>query len=164
MKKLVLIFAMFIIGAAAQASYAQSEKLSDKDKLILASRFLEEKPFDKDAKNIRAWAFTWAADTKDVTVIICGLSGPFMDKKVKFGSELLAQYAISMTAFKLQNPDKKDDENAAQLAGVESTLKAYEAMVKENPKAKADSVEALLTKRNNGELAKWVADGDCGKK
>ena len=32
------------------------------------------------------------------------------DKKVKFGSELVGQYLIAMTAFKLQNPDKAADE------------------------------------------------------
>ncbi|MEZ5429357.1 MAG: hypothetical protein R2747_24120 [Pyrinomonadaceae bacterium] len=164
MKKLTIIFALLIVGLTAQTILAQSQGEKDRENLIKASKFLEENPFDKDAKNIRAWAFTWAAETKDVTVIVCGgTAGPFLDKKVKYGGELLNQYLIAMTAFKLQNPDNAD-ENAAQLAGVESALRAYEKMIAEKPKGKSDKIDELVAKRNSGELAKWVADADCGKK
>ena len=166
MKKLISLLALFlVVGLMAQLGFGQNgNKDDEKEMLIKAARFLEEKPFDKEAKNIRGWAIKWASDTKDVTVIVCGApAAPLMEKKVKFGSELLAQYLIAMTAFKLQNPTNTD-ENAAQLAGLESVLKTYETMLKENPKAKADPIEGLLTKRNNGELAKFVADANCGKK
>jgi hypothetical protein len=164
MKKLTFILALFLIAIIAQSSYAQ--KQNDKETLIKASHFLEEKPLDKDAKNIRAWAFAWSADTKEVSVIICGgkITEAIMDKKNKFGGELLAQYTIAMTAFKLSNPDKANDENAAQLAGLESALKTYRAILKEKPKAQTDSLDDLVTKMNNGELAKLVKDVDCGKK
>jgi hypothetical protein len=163
MKKLTIAFALLIIGLSAQINFGQTDKQNEKEMIIKAARFLEEKPFDKEAKNIRAWAFTYAAETKDVTVIVCGLSGPFLDKKVKFGSELLGQYLIGMTAFKVENPSNTD-ENAAQFAGIESALKAYETMLKENSKAKAAKIDELLAKRNDGTLAKHVSDADCGKK
>lgn len=164
MKKIFTLFTLILVaGLTAQFGYGQNGKTDDKEMLIKAARFLEEKPFDKEAKNVRGWAVKWASDTKDVTVIICGgTATPLLDKKAKFGSELLGQFLIAMTAFKLQNPEK--DENAAQLAGLESVLKTYETMLKENPKAKADSLEGLLAKRNNGELAKFVANANCGKK
>lgn len=165
MKKLTIVFALFFIALTAQANSAQSTRLDNQQRLVKAARFLEEKPFDKQAKEERAWAVKYASDTEDVTVIVCGGTGAaFLDKKVKFGSELVSQYLIAMTAFKLESPSKAADENAAQLAGVESALKAYEAMLKENPKAKAEKVEALLAKRNDGTLTKFVADADCGKK
>jgi Defensin propeptide. len=162
MKKLTIIFALLLVVLSAQAAFAQNQ--NDRENLIKASRFLEEKPFDKNAKKIRAWALAWASETKDVTVVVCGgTASPFLDKKVKFGSELLAQYVIAMTAFKLENPDKTNDENAAQLAGMESALRAYENMLKENPKAKAEKIDQLLAKKNSGELTQYVADADCGK-
>ncbi|HLM02852.1 MAG TPA: hypothetical protein VK400_17505 [Pyrinomonadaceae bacterium] len=133
--------------------------------LIQAARFLEEKPFDKQAKDVRAWAVKYASDTEEVTVIVCGgTASPLLDKKNKFGSELIGQYLIAMTAFKLENPAKIKDENAAQLAGLESVLKTYETMLKENQKAKSAKIDELLAKRNDGTLAKYVADADCGKK
>jgi hypothetical protein len=163
MKKLTIIFALLLIGLSALNAFGQDQKQKDREMLIKASRFLEEKPFDKQAKDVRAWAVKYASDTEEVTVIVCGAGmTPLLDKKNKFGSELLGQYLVSMTAFKLENPGK--DENAAQLAGLESVLRTYETMLKENPKAKSTKVEELLAKRNDGTLAKYVADADCGKK
>lgn len=163
MKKLI-VFTILFIGFTAQASFAQHET-SAHQKLINAARLLEEKPFDKEAKKLRAWAVMWSADTKDVTVVLCGgTASPLLDKKAKFGSELVGQYLISMTAFKLEFPDKAKDEDAAQLAGLESVLKTYENMLKKDSKAKFEAVDALLAKRNNDELTKYVADANCGGK
>lgn len=163
MKKITFILLTLILCFAASAQITAAQE-SDKERLIKAAKFLEENPLDKNAKDIRAWAFTWAAETKDVTVVICGgTASPFLDKKLKFGSEMLAQYAIAMTAYKLQNPNSTD-ENAAQLAGVESALKVYEKLVADKPKGKAQTIEDLIAKRSSGELAKFVAAADCGKK
>ncbi|MEP6903074.1 MAG: hypothetical protein ABJA66_15085 [Actinomycetota bacterium] len=166
MKKLIIVFGLLILfGLSAQIGFGQTAPQTDQERLIKASGFLEAKPFDKDAKETRAWAIKWASETTAVTVIVCGgTGGVLLDKKIKFGGELLGQYLISMTAFKLQNPDKANDENAAQLAGMESVVRTYEAMLKENPKAKAARMDDLLGKRNDGTLAKYVADADCGKK
>lgn len=160
--KILCLGFVFILVSASAAS-AQS---FGAEEVIKAARFLEEKPFDKNAKNIRSAAFVYAADTKDVTVIICGgeITKHIMDKKNKNGSELLAQYAIGMTAFKLENPDKKDDENAAQLAGLESVLKTYEAMIAQKPKTKHKGMDDYVQKRNSGELKALVDAADCGKK
>ena len=164
MKKLTIIFALFLTGLMAQANLAQ-EKPNERELFIKASRFLEEKPFDKQAKDVRAWAVRWAVETKEVTVILCGGKIPeaILDKKAKFGTELVGQYLIAMTAFKLQNPANKD-ENAAQLAGLESIVRTYQTMLKENPKAKTEKLDNLVTQSGNGELEKMVTEADCGKK
>jgi hypothetical protein len=164
MKKLTIILTLLIVGLSAQLAFAQNPTGNDKENLIKASTFLENNPFDKEAKGIRAWAITFASETKDVTVIICGgTASPFLDKKVKYGSELLGQYLIAMTAFKLQNPENTD-ENASQLAGIESALKAYENMIKEKPKGKAKTIDELVAKRDNGELKAFVEAANCGSK
>lgn len=164
MKTIAVTFAFAIIGLTASLAFGQDQKQKDREMLIKAARFLEEKPFDKQAKDVRAWAVKYSSDTQEVVVIVCGgTASPLLDKKNKFGSELVGQYLIAMTAFKLEQPENKD-ENAAQLAGLESVLKTYEAMLKENPKAKAEKIDALLAKRNDGTLAKYVADADCGEK
>ena len=162
MKKItIFLLLIFCVALTAQKSFAQE---TEKEKFVRAAKFLEENPLDKNAKDVRTWAFVWAAETKDVTVIICGgTASPFLDKKLKFGSEMLHQYTIAMTAYKLQNPTSTD-ENAAQLAGVESALRVYEKLVADKPKGKAKTIDDLIAKRNNGELAKFVADADCGKK
>ncbi|MEP6925481.1 MAG: hypothetical protein ABI954_13520 [Pyrinomonadaceae bacterium] len=165
MKKLFTIFALFLaVGLTAQFAVAQDNKnkTDDKETLIKAARLLEEKPFDKDAKKIREWAMFYIIQTKDVSVTICtNAITSATDKKNKNGSELFGQYTIGMAAFKLENPDKASDEIAAQLAGAESMLKAYEAMVKEKPKAQFADLDALVEKRNKNELAAFVAANGC---
>jgi hypothetical protein len=74
------------------------------------------------------------------------------------------QFSFGMAIFKLENPDKKNDENAANLAGLESMLRTYEAMVAENEKAKNAELDALLAKRGNDELKTVVDAAGCGKK
>lgn len=166
MKKLTIIFALFIIAISAQTGFGQTRE-ENKALLIKAAKFLEVKPFDKDAKDIRGWAILYVIETDDVSVIACAGSDfikPVMEDKNKYGSELLGQYTIGMAAFKLENPSKKDDENAAQLAGVESMLRAYETMVKEKSKAKFAGMDDLIAKRDKGELKALVDAADCGKK
>jgi hypothetical protein len=160
----LLMTALFILFPA-KALFGQVTK-PDHLALIKASHFLEEKPFDKDAKDIRSKAILFVIQTDDVSVTVCGgdLMAPILDKKNKNGSELIGQYTIGMAAYKLEKPDKKNDENAAQLAGLESTLKAYEAMVKEKPKTAFAGMDALVAIRNKGELKGVVDASDCTRK
>jgi hypothetical protein len=165
MKKLSTIIAILIIGLTAQAAFAQSQADKDKKAFLINTRILEKKPFDPNANAARQWNFKWVSDTDQVSVVVCGESFKLIpEKKNKFKGELLMQYMFGMAAYKLENPDKKDDENAAQLAGVESMLRTYEVMVAENDKAKNAELDALLVKQKNGELQKAIEAAGCGKK
>ncbi len=166
MKTLCIVIAFLTVGLSAHIVFAQDQNQKDKETLIKAARFLEEKPFDKDAKNIRSWAILYIIETDQVSVVVCGgeLMEPILHKKNKNGAELTGQYTIGMAAFKLANPDRKNDENAAQLAGIESMLKAYEAMIAEKPKSKFDGMDTLIAKRDKGELKAIIDAANCGKK
>lgn len=167
MKKniITLVLVLFVLFSVQIAFGQDNEKTSNKELLIKATQILEAQPFHEKAKDFRSWAMRYVIETDDVSVVICGgqLLDAVMDKKNKYSGELLAQYTIAMAAFKLANPDQAKNENAAQLAGMESMLKAYEAMVREKPKAKFNKLEELVTKRNNGELKKLVEDSKCGE-
>jgi hypothetical protein len=165
MKKLSIIFAVLIVALTAQVTFAQSQKDKDRNAFIINTRLLEKKPFDPNADVARKWGFKWVAETDQVTVGLCADTMRLIpDKKNKFKAELLMQHTFGMAVFKLENPDQKDDEKAAQLAGLESMLKAYEAMVTANEKAKNAELDALLVKRGNGELKALVEAADCGKR
>ena len=62
----------------------------------------------------------------------------------------------------------KSDEKAAQVAGVESVLRTYEVMLKENEKARNADLDLLLAKQKSGELKATVDEafeaGECGSK
>ncbi len=163
MKKLIVISALFLIGVTAQFNFAQ-DKPSDKETLIKAAQILEAQPFNEKAKDFRTWAMRYVIETDDVSITICSqMFSAIMEKKNKNADELLAQYSMAMAAFKLANPAKANDENSAQLAGMESMLKAYENMVREKPKTKFQALDDLVARRDKGELKKLVDDAKCGE-
>lgn len=165
MKHLFSQILVCFVLVTASVVYANAQSFGPEE-VIKAARFLEAKPFDKEAKNIRALAVTYVIETDDVSVMLCGgdITKHFLDKKNKNSTELIGQYTIAMAAFKLENPDKKDDENAAQLAGLESVLKAYQAIIAKKPKTKHKGMDEYVQKRDNGELKAIVDAADCGKK
>jgi hypothetical protein len=156
-----LIISFFLILLASAATVAQNEK----ELVIRSARAYESAPLSKETAQMREKALRWVIETDQVSLIACGgVFSKFSDKKNKNSSDMTAAYMLGMAAFKFENPEKASDENATQLAGLESSLKAYEAIVKEKPKTKNESIEALILKRNGGELGAIVAAAECGKK
>ncbi len=163
MKKITILPALCLVFLTAQFIFAQNSP-GDKETLIKASQILEAQPIQDRAKDFRSWAMRYVIETDDVSVTICSqILSAVMDKKNKSSSELLAQYTIAMAAFKLSNPDKAKDDNLAQLAGMESMLRAYENILKEKPKNKFQALDDLLAKRDKGELKKFVEEGKCAE-
>jgi hypothetical protein len=164
--KTLIIFTLLVVGLFVQTTPAQNDKTIDKATFIKAARILEQDPFIKDAKKYRAALTYYLIETKDVSLVLCtsDATKAVFDDKYKFSSELFSQNMYGMAIFKLENPDKATDEKAAQVAGIESMLRGYEAMVKQKPKAKFAAADELLSKRTDGALSKFVADADCSKK
>lgn len=157
------LFVLVLLTAGVFAQSGAGDKERNKERLIKVTQFLEQDPFDENAKDFRAWAVKYVIETDDVSVTICGgpLIAPIMDKKYKYSSEMLTQYTIAMASFKLQNPDNKD-ENAAQLAGLESVVKAYRAILRTKPKTATAGMDALSADLDSGQLKKAVEAADCG--
>ena len=162
----LLAICLLVCAFGSSSIAVPPHQTSDREKLIKTAHLLEQKPLDKSAKKLRSWAITYLATTKDVRFVICSgeLTKPLLDKNTKYGAEVFAQYTIGMAAFKLGNPDKKEDEDAAQIAGFDSALKSYKALVKLDPKAKTPAMDDLITKRDKKQLPGLVAEVGCGKK
>ena len=169
MKRSIVLLALFCLIYFAQSALGQSPAEQESSRFIANAKLLEKKPFDPNAAVARESGFRWLIETDQVNVAVCGgMLKLIPEKKKKFKSELLMQQTFGMGVFKLENPDKKDDEKAAQLAGIESMLRAYEAIVQENEKAKNAEFDALLLKQKSGELKAAVNAafdaGKCGSK
>ena len=69
MRKLFTLSSLIVLVlfSAANAS-AQIDEKDAPATLIKATKFLEEKPLDKEAKNIRSWALTWVIKTDKKTI------------------------------------------------------------------------------------------------
>ena len=157
-------FILLVLLISAGFVSGQTSENDAPETLIKAARFLEQKPLDKEARKVRGWAMEWLIVTDKVNVKICSLLLSGIDTKYKYGSELIGQYTIGMGAFKLANPEKAKDEDAAQEAGIESALTSYEAIVTEQPKAKNVFMDDLLAKRSQGSLAGYVKENNCKDK
>jgi hypothetical protein len=131
--------------------------------LFKAITFLEEKPFDAKAAAVRAAAMKWIIDTDKVSVTVCENFFAGAARRYAYTNDILSQYTIGMAAYKLSKPILAVDESGAQLAGVESALTSYKAMVKEQPNAKAPFMDELLAKQTGSELAEFVRRNNCVK-
>lgn len=161
---IALVILFFVLISVGSSSSAQTDDKDAPQTLIKSARLLEQKPLDKDARKVREWAMQWLIVTDKVSAKICSLILSGVDKKYKYSSELLGQYTIGMGAYKLANPEKAQDEDAAQQAVIESALISYEAMVAEQPKAKNAFMDELLAKRSQGTLAAYVKENNCKDK
>jgi hypothetical protein len=112
-------------------------------------------------RDLRGRALKWLIVTDKVSVSLCSLLISGSEKKYKYNAEIYNQYTLGMAAFKLSNPDKAKDEDAAQVAGIESAIRAYEAILADQPKAKSVLIDDLLAKRADGTLAKYVTENNC---
>ena len=119
------------VGAAAVSS----------DEVPALVRALEQDPLAPDARQVRAELIRWATDTQDVTITVCAVLGPIPDAGVANG------------AFKLEDPEQRDDEVAAQLAGIASLLRAYEKLLAADPGARIPEFDTWLQQREDGTLA-----------
>ena len=153
---LILLLLLATVGFGS----IQADEVNSPETFIKATRFLEQKPLDKNAKKVRSMAMEWLIVTDKVSVKACSLLLS-VDKKYKYSSELFGQYTFGMGAYKLANPDKTQDEDAIQQAGVESAMTSYEAIVAEQPKAKNAFMDELLAKRSQGSLAAYVKENNC---
>src|SRR5262245_42855416 len=99
MRKSLVPVAIILTVLFAVVAVAQTDKKDAPETLIKASKFLEERPLDKSAKDVRGWAIKWIIATDKVSVTVCSLITSGLDKKYKYESELFGQYTIGMAAF-----------------------------------------------------------------
>ena len=157
---LILMFvSIFCLTVVAQNKRGPSTP-EERATAIKVARLLESDPFHKDAKKAREWFLLWLIEVPDISVEICTdyLSGLYGSKNKNNESELVTQMTYSEAAFMIEHPEQAKDKVAVSLAGLEGTLKMYEAILKSKPKAKIDFLDQLITKRDKGELKAYVED------
>lgn len=150
---------LLLFGNGAFAQQRGPSTPEERARVVEVARALEQDPLDKENKKGREWALAWVIQVPDLTIKLCtDLLGPVAGSKKNYSSELIAQLIISSAAFAIEHPDKATNDNAVSLAGVEGTLKAYEAILKEKPKARHEFLDELLQKRDKGELSHLVEE------
>ena len=154
----------------AQIVPAQDERKpstpEERAEAVRIARALEADPLGKDAAASREKLLKWLVEVPDISVKVCtSFFKPLIGKKKNYSTELEMQPMFSSAAFVIENPDKATDEPAIYQAGLEGTLKAYEAILKTKPKARWDFLDDLLARRDKGELKDYVMEvleNGCG--
>lgn len=102
------------------------------------------------------WVTRWVMDVPDVHVSLCPLvdlpKGNRKDSQTLFEAMMFAQIAYS-----LRNPQAQADHLPEYQAGIEGMLRAYEKVVKSNPKDRQVELDNLVARRDAGTLKEWIA-------
>jgi hypothetical protein len=143
------------------AVYAQKRGPStpeERQKAIQMIEVMETDPFSKNAEDYRGPVFAFLESVPDITIKICpSVLGDMKKLKGDSGSILVGQLIYSQAKFIIQNPDKADDYDAFQLAGLEGVLRTYQSMKKSKPKTKFETLDSLEQLRVSGQLANHIA-------
>jgi hypothetical protein len=154
-----LIFVLSAIGGAAQVDLLLEEWVEGPDRVHQAVQLHEEDPLSKTAKQVRPILM---AHFKEVDYIICGdVIGPLMESK-KGAHQIIAwQIIFGSGDWVEQHPERSEDIDAYTLAGLESGLRAYAAVLKTKPKVRVKLLDELLGLYENDDLQSWVDEHPC---
>ena len=171
MKRSLLFIALIIAcGFSGSSSLAQKRGPStaaERKRAVDIATLLESDPLNKNAKSLSRELLIWLIEIPDITVTICtGMLGDYSKIKGEYAGTITTQMSFGETRFVIEHPEEAKDEYQVYLAGVESALKAYSAIVKSEPGAKSKALDDLLEKQKQGKLADFVRDAskECDDK
>ena len=136
----------------------------DRERLVAIAHKLEAAPLDPALAQEKQWAISWVVAAPDIRVRICpSLLADLRRPKYKYKSEMGDQLLISSAAFLIEHPEQAEGMAGQSLGGITGVLKAYSAIVKAEPQARARSLDDLLEKQRQGKLAETVQEivKDC---
>ncbi|NBW12009.1 MAG: hypothetical protein EBR82_28660 [Caulobacteraceae bacterium] len=164
---LALVFALTPVSTVQALTQAQTQSRApssaeERARFVSITHRLEAAPLQPEARADRAWALQWLVDVPDVSVNVCldYLGG--LKRDYPYAGEITLQYTFATAVYKIENPERTDD-RFAQLAGVESALSAYRAILRVQPQAKSPALDALLDAQTRGGLSGFIvsASGGC---
>ncbi len=168
MRKVGIISLLLFLSSILSLSAAQDDQpkrapstAQERQRFLSLTRKLEQSPLDKSLYVEKTWAKQWLEDVPDINVNICAplLFGPeFIHEQNKYTPQLSYQATFGEAAYIIEHPDKKGDTTSQYIAGTESALKAYSAILKTDPAAKSKALDDLLDKQKQGKLADFVRD------
>ncbi|KRD31544.1 hypothetical protein ASE35_16255 [Lysobacter sp. Root916] len=163
-KSLALLLSIACLGTAAQAAEPAAE--SDSAKMIRLTQALERDPLGDTDNSMRAWLLDWLMQTPDHTVVVCDVVSPLVkDDRAPNAGIYVLQQMFGNGAYQIGHPDDKDP-GAPQLAGVESMLRAYSAVLTKQPQSRIAYLDTLLEQQTAGKLKQYmtpIIDEKCTK-
>jgi hypothetical protein len=163
----LVVFSVSLISFSTADSLAQKPSTpEERARLVSIAQKLEANPLDPALKSEREWAIKWLIEVPDIHVGICpSILGDY--RKYKYSSEITTQILLASAKFSIESPDQANDAAAQYIAGAESALKAYTAILQQDSKAKSKPLDDDLEKQSQGKLKDFLRDTaakQCDKK
>ncbi len=152
----VLGLVVFVGSAIAQTQDAPPSTAEERKQITEFSKKLEQNPLDRSLTKDTRRLFQRIIDVPDITVTLCNAVMPWLKDDYKYGPELSVTYTFGAAAYVIEHPAA--DPGASSWAGLESALRAYQNIVKRDPKAKSMIMERALDQRDMGTLEPKVKD------
>lgn len=153
----LVVVAATILSSTFTATAAKKDLKIESSQVVALTRLLEEQPHHQQAPVIRALMLEWEDKTTDTVDYVCpGVLSPVPDDGVPNGPELLAQFIFGSAAWQVANPAQKGALQPGQLAGMRSMLKAYQAFLASDPKARIPRFDELLARDADGSLPAYL--------
>ncbi|WP_386071172.1 hypothetical protein ACFJIW_11225 [Tahibacter sp. UC22_41] len=156
MKPVLLVLGL-LLSLVSHASTAADVAETDDEKFIRLTAQLEKNPLGDPDKSIRSWLFRWLLQRNDLSVQVCDILGPVWSGDAPHWPELLNQYIFGNAAFQFSHRGQKNDKETVQIAGVRSAMRAYSALLTEDPKARIAYFDTLLDQERSGSLSAFLA-------
>jgi hypothetical protein len=160
-KTISIWLALAILGLFACAQDQESKRGPStpeerKRFLAIVAKF-EKSPLDPGMIPEVDWARQWLTDIPDVNVTVCPTPlGKFLTENYQYRARLGVQFTLAMGAFLIEHPERASDTVAQYLAGVQSALRMYKAILKSKPEATSKALDELLDRQADGTLSDFV--------
>ena len=162
--RLLVLLALALVASQPQPQPRRHSTAEERDKVVEIARSLETDPLNKDAEEQRNWIIMWSGRVSDIRLKYCaGLLGPLrqsplgpMYQSNHYSRAIVLQMIPSAAAFVILNPQKAKDDTAVYTAAVEGSLRAYQSILKMNPKETRPFLDDLIQKRERGELGDYI--------
>jgi hypothetical protein len=148
--------AALALAGSTDPALAKKSRPADREKAVRLAHELESDPLCDDGPQKRKWLIDWLSKVSDITVNVRDLLGPVPNKSYPYSPQLTTQMIFSNAAFVIEHPDRANDEVAAQTAGLEGALDAYQAILRGNPDARLAFFDDLIARREAGTLGDYV--------
>jgi len=156
--RFLVVVAAALLCVPALAGARGPSTGAERKRAVEITRKLERQPLARSTGPDRAWLLEFIVEAPDFEVKGC--SGPLdalaKDEEGPYAKLLYVQSVFGMASFLFEHPKEANDWAAIQTAGIESTLKAYESILKADPEARWKELDRLLAARDAKKLRKLV--------
>jgi hypothetical protein len=159
----IFVFAALFYGLGVLPGWSAQDRgpstAEERTRAVKIAHDLEQGPLAKNAKEQRDWVMKWIIAIPDITVNVCfDYFGDVPQPPKGHSDDITKQMVISSAAFMIEHPEKAKDEQAVALSGLQGSIKAYEAVLKQDSSARWVIMDKMVRMREQGKLDEYVSD------